>query len=119
MFIHIVVIAWLYVALMMALAEGMGTQGTVLGAVVSFVFYGLLPVALVVYILATPARKRALRAQKAAEDAARSRMQQAQQPAEAARTDAAQARPASASDPPDQRREAPAGRAVAPVREEA
>ncbi|MGJ7579698.1 hypothetical protein ACSFA3_05890 [Variovorax sp. RHLX14] len=74
---HIVVIAWLYVALMMAIAEATSTTGTVLGAVFTFVLYGVAPVALVVYLISTPARRRKLRerelaAQEAARSAARS-----------------------------------------------
>lgn len=64
---HLVVIAWLYVALMMAVAEATNTNGTVLGAVFTFLLYGLLPVALVVYLMATPARRRALKEREAAE----------------------------------------------------
>lgn len=62
---YLVVIAWLYVVVMMAVAEAMSSQGTVLGAVFTFLLYGLLPITLVVYILGTPARKRALRAREA------------------------------------------------------
>jgi len=58
---HLVVIAWIYVVLMMSLAEAFGTQGTVLGAIFTFVLYGVLPLSIVVYILGTPARKKALR----------------------------------------------------------
>ncbi|SEA51311.1 hypothetical protein [Variovorax sp. YR216] len=64
---HLVVIAWLYVALMMAVAEATNTNGTVLGAVFTFLLYGLIPVALVVYLMSTPARRRALKAREAAE----------------------------------------------------
>jgi uncharacterized membrane protein len=64
---HLVVIAWLYVALMMAVAEATNTNGTVLGAVFTFLLYGLAPVALVVYLMATPARRRALKEREAAE----------------------------------------------------
>lgn len=64
---HLVVIAWLYVALMMAVAEATNTNGTVLGAVFTFLLYGLAPVALVVYLMLTPARRRASRAREAAE----------------------------------------------------
>jgi hypothetical protein len=67
---YIVPIAWLYVALMMSVAEATNSNGTVLGAVVTFVLYGLLPVGLVIYIMGTPARKRALRAREAEERAA-------------------------------------------------
>jgi hypothetical protein len=64
---HLVVIAWLYVALMMAVAEATNTNGTVLGAVFTFLLYGLAPVALVVYLMGTPARRKAIRARETAE----------------------------------------------------
>lgn len=67
---YIVPIAWLYVALMMALAEATNTNGTVLGAVITFLLYGVLPITLVVYVMGTPARKRAIKAQELAELAA-------------------------------------------------
>lgn len=57
----IVAIAWIYVALMMALAEATSPQGTYLGAVITFVFCGLAPTALVMYLLGTPGRRRARR----------------------------------------------------------
>ena len=63
---YLVAIAWLYVAVMMSLAEAFSSNGSVLGAVVTFVLYGAIPVGLVIYILGTPARKRALRAQEEA-----------------------------------------------------
>jgi hypothetical protein len=59
---HLIAIGWLYVVLMMALAEALSSQGTVLGAVITFVLYGLIPLGLVLYIVATPARRRARRA---------------------------------------------------------
>lgn len=58
---YLVAIAWLYVALMMALAEATSTQGGLLGAVFTFVLYGLLPVAIVLYIMGTPQRRAARR----------------------------------------------------------
>ena len=58
MFLHLIVIAWLYVVVMMAVAEATNTTGTVLGAVITFVLYGVGPVALVIYLLTTPARRR-------------------------------------------------------------
>jgi hypothetical protein len=61
---YLIPIAWLYVALMMSLAEATNTNGTVLGGVVTFVFYGVLPVLLVTYLLGTPSRRRALKAQE-------------------------------------------------------
>lgn len=90
---HLVIIAWLYVALMMAVAEATNTTGTVLGAIFTFLLYGLLPIGLVVYIMGTPARRRAHRARDEA------------------------ARAASMSAAPDEGGEAPAD-PVAPVRKE-
>lgn len=58
---YLVVIGWLYVTLLMALAEAFSTQGTVLGAIITFVFYGLLPMGLVVYLMGTPLRRKAIR----------------------------------------------------------
>jgi len=58
---YLVAIAWLYVTLLMALAEATAANGTLLGACITFVFYGLLPLGLLLYILATPARKYARR----------------------------------------------------------
>ena len=55
---YIVVIGWLYVALMMAVAEASSSNGTLLGAIVTFLMYGVGPVALVVYLMLEPARKR-------------------------------------------------------------
>jgi membrane protein implicated in regulation of membrane protease activity len=95
---HLVVIAWLYVALMMAVAEATNTTGTVLGAVFTFLLYGLAPVALVVYLMTTPARRRALREREEAE------------------REAAMRAGASASVAPDAGSETPAD-AVPPVRE--
>ena len=63
----IVAIAWMYVALMMALAEATSTQGSILGAVITFFMYGLGPLALVLYLMGAPARRRALQAKEEAE----------------------------------------------------
>jgi hypothetical protein len=68
---HLVVIAWLYVALMMAVAEATSPIGTIVGAVLTFLLYGVAPVSLVVYVMSTPARKRAIKAREAAELAQR------------------------------------------------
>lgn len=67
---HLVAIAWIYVVLMMAVAEAMSAQGTVIGAVFTFLLYGLLPLSVVLYILATPSRRKALKAAEAAADEA-------------------------------------------------
>ncbi|WP_407646582.1 hypothetical protein [Caenimonas koreensis] len=67
---YIVLIGWIYVALMMSVAEATNTTGTVLGAVFTFLLYGVAPVSLVLYLMGTPARKRAIKAREAAELAA-------------------------------------------------
>lgn len=67
MAVYLVVIGWMYVVLMMSVAEATNTTGTVLGAIVTFFLYGLLPVALVVYLMRTPQRRKALKAREATE----------------------------------------------------
>ena len=86
---NLIVIGWLYVALMMAVAEASHPNGTVLGAVFTFLFYGVGPAALLGYLLGR-GRRRAARERAEAEEA---------------------------SGPPDARGETPAD-AVAPVRKE-
>jgi hypothetical protein len=68
---YIVAIGWLYVALMMAVAEATNTTGTVVGAFFTFVLYGVAPVSLVLYLMGTPGRKRAIKARETAELAER------------------------------------------------
>lgn len=100
---YLVAIGWLYVALMMAVAEATNTNGTVLGAIVTFLLYGLGPVALVLYLMGSPLRRRAAKAREAAERAAQ------------------QAPSRETSAEPDAGREAAAGAegvGVAPVRKE-
>lgn len=64
---YLVAIAWIYVVVMMALAEGLSPQGSWLGAFFTLLLYGALPLSVVLYILGTPARRRARRAAEAAE----------------------------------------------------
>lgn len=90
---YLVAIAWMYVVLMMAVAEATNSNGSVLGAVVTFVLYGALPLSIVLYLLRTPGRRQARRAAE-----------------QAAGTDASAA-------PPDHGDHAP-GDAVAPIRKE-
>ena len=109
---YLVLIGWLYVTLMMAVGEASASNGTLLGAVITFVLYGVLPMGIVGYILGTPARKRALRARQMA--------QEAEAAAQRARADVASA-PFSGPLQPDAGGEAPAAAqagGVAPVREE-
>ncbi len=100
---HLVVIAWLYVTLMMSVAEASHSNGTVLGAALTFLLYGVAPIALMVYLMATSKRRRAMKAREAAaQDKAR-------------RVAALAALP---SVEPDASSHAPAHHAIAPVREE-
>jgi len=66
---YIVAIAWIYVALMMAVVEATNTTGTVIGAIVTFILYGVAPVSLVVYLMRSPNRKRAIKEKEALEAA--------------------------------------------------
>ena len=86
---YIVPIAWLYVTLMMAAAEASSPNGTLLGALITLLLYGLLPIGIVVYIMGTPARKRAIRARETAElEAARAASGRAPDAGRHAATDA-------------------------------
>ena len=64
---YLIVIAWLYVALMMAVAEATSPIGSVVGAFFTFVLYGVGPVSLVIYLIGTPARRKAIKAREADE----------------------------------------------------
>lgn len=59
---YLVAIGWMYVVGMMAVAEALSPQGSVLGAFFTFVLYGCAPLAVVMYLLATPMRRRARQA---------------------------------------------------------
>ncbi len=65
---YLIAIAWMYVVLMMSVAEATNSTGTVLGALITFVLYGALPLTLVLYLMRTPARRRAIKAKDKAED---------------------------------------------------
>jgi hypothetical protein len=96
----LVALAWTYVVLMMAVVEATSNQGTLLGAVFTLLLYGALPLGIVLYVMNTPARRRARRMRES----------------EAARTLPPEG-PASVAPQPDGGGHA-AGDAVAPVREE-
>ena len=52
---------WLYVVVLMAVAEGSAPGGSWLGAAFTFLLYGVLPLGIALYLLGTPARRRARR----------------------------------------------------------
>ncbi len=64
---HIVAIAWMFVVLLMTLAEATSPQGSLIGALFTFLLYGALPLSIVLYVMATPARRRRRLATEAAE----------------------------------------------------
>lgn len=64
---YLVAIAWMYVVLMMSAAEAASPSGTLLGALMTLLLYGLLPLSIVLYILGTPGRRRARQAREAAQ----------------------------------------------------
>lgn len=105
---YLIVIAWIYVVLMMSVAEATNSNGTLLGALVTFVLYGLGPVALVIYLMGAPARSKAIKKREADERARRSAAGSAGTGAESVQPDAGGHAPGSA--------ETTAG--VAPVRKE-
>lgn len=63
---YLVVIAWIYVVLMMSVAEATNTTGTLLGAIITFLLYGVGPATLVVYLMGAPARSKAIKKRQAA-----------------------------------------------------
>lgn len=67
---QIVAIGWAYVVLMMVLAEALGPGGSVLGAIVTLLLYGVLPIGIVLYVGGSRGRARARRqAETAAREA--------------------------------------------------
>lgn len=55
---YLIVIGWLYVAVMMAVAEALHSGGSMLGAIVTLFLYGFVPIGLVVYLMGTPLRRK-------------------------------------------------------------
>lgn len=50
---YLIAIAWLYVVIIVSVSDD-----TVLGGVLTFIFWGLLPLALFLWLFGTPARRR-------------------------------------------------------------
>ncbi len=73
---YLIVIAWIYVVLMMSIAEATNSNGTLLGALVTFVLYGLGPMLLVVYLMGTPTRRKAIKKREAEARAAHAAISQ-------------------------------------------
>lgn len=62
---YLVGIAWMYVAVMMAVAEATSSQGSVLGAFFTLLLYGVLPLSILLYIMGTGRRRKAARQREA------------------------------------------------------
>ena len=111
---HRIVIGRTYVTRRRAGAEATSPQGTVLGAIITFALYGLLPMGILVYILGTPSRKRKIKAREAAEQAAYDAEQAAARMADTGAEPAASAAPDAGGKTPATAE----GNAVAAVRKE-
>ncbi|MFU2489850.1 hypothetical protein [Thauera sp. WH-1] len=57
---YLIPIAWLYVAILVAISED-----TIVAGVLTFIFWGLAPLALFMWIFGTPARRRRQREREA------------------------------------------------------
>jgi hypothetical protein len=63
---YIVAIAWIYVVLLMSF-----TEESIVAGLATFLFYGLAPLALLLYLMGTPQRRRNRRRDEAALEAGR------------------------------------------------
>jgi hypothetical protein len=59
MVLLLIVVGWLYVALLMAVAEANHPNGSLLGAIFTLFLYGVGPIALVIYLMGRSARRAA------------------------------------------------------------
>ncbi len=57
-FLYLIAIAWIFVVLMMAI-----TESSFIAGIMTFIFYCIIPLSLVLYILSSSARKRKLNAE--------------------------------------------------------
>jgi mannose/fructose/N-acetylgalactosamine-specific phosphotransferase system component IID len=63
----IVAVAWIFVVLLAAVVEATAPQGSVLGALATLVFYGAIPLSIVLYVMHMSARRHRQRLQRMAE----------------------------------------------------
>ncbi|WP_246464225.1 hypothetical protein [Undibacterium seohonense] len=59
---YLIAIAWVYVVLLMSLAES-----SLIAGIMTFIFYCVIPLGLVLYILSSPARKRQIKEREKAQ----------------------------------------------------
>jgi hypothetical protein len=62
---YIIAIGWIYVVLLMSF-----TEATIVAGLATFLFYGLLPLGVLLYLLGTPQRRRNRRKREALAEAA-------------------------------------------------
>lgn len=62
---HLIALTWTFIVVLMAAAEATSLHGSVLGALFTLLLYGALPLAIVLYLLGTPMRRRARRRREA------------------------------------------------------
>ncbi len=60
---YIIAIGWLWVVLLMAI-----TESNIVAGILTFTFYGLLPCSLLMWLLATPSRRKRLKEKAAASE---------------------------------------------------
>lgn len=65
MFLPIIIIGWLFVVFLIAVAEAVDPKGSLLSAFFTFFGWGVFPLSIVAYILATPMRRRWRQSQEA------------------------------------------------------
>lgn len=56
--IYLIAIAWIYVVVLMAVVEAVSPGGTWLGAIVTLLLYGVLPLGIVLYLAGSPGRRK-------------------------------------------------------------
>jgi len=66
---YLVAIGWMFVVVLMAAAEAMSPVGSVLGALITLLLYGVLPLSIVLYVMGAPMRRRARQAEERAQAA--------------------------------------------------
>jgi mannose/fructose/N-acetylgalactosamine-specific phosphotransferase system component IID len=62
--LYIVAIGWMFVVILMSVVEATAPNGSVLGAIFTFLLYGVIPLGLVLYLLGTPLRAKQRQAQE-------------------------------------------------------
>jgi len=62
--LYIFAIGWVFVVVLMSVVEATAPNGSVLGALFTFLLYGVIPLGLVLYLLGTPLRARQRQAQE-------------------------------------------------------